>query len=115
VGGVIDRVKFSVDSDLRYNLTWAFGGYLLEVPKRLGVNVALDAAASALVASHLRFNSAIKEPSVEELTKYSYALSQLRSSLDDPVIAASANTLCAVMLLMICQASYTRRNWPDAS
>ncbi|KEF60824.1 uncharacterized protein A1O9_02386 [Exophiala aquamarina CBS 119918] len=103
VGGVIDRVKFTLDSDLRYSLTWAFGGYLLEVPKRLGVNPALDAAASALVASHRRFNSGIKVASVDELTKYQYALSQLRSTLDDSALAASANTLCAVMLLMICQ------------
>lgn len=110
----MDRVRFTVESDLRYNLTWAFGGYLLEVPRRLGVNVALDAAASALVACHLRFSTGIKEPSVQELTKYSFALSQLRSSLNDPVVAASANTLCAVMLLMICQVGYTKRNWPDA-
>jgi len=108
-------VKFTLDSDLRYNLTWAFGGYLLEVPKRLGVNPALDAAASALVASHRRFNSGFKVASVDELTKYQFALSQLRSSLNDPDIASDANTLCAVMLLMICQVSRTRKDGQHVS
>lgn len=108
VGSVIDRVHITSESDLRYNLTWAFGGYLLEVPRRLGVNVALDAAADALVTCHLRFNSGVKAPSRKELTKYTYALGQLRVSLDDPLIAASSNTLCAVMLLTLCQVSHRK-------
>ncbi|KAK5064815.1 hypothetical protein LTR84_000649 [Exophiala bonariae] len=103
VGSVIDRVHITSQSDLRYNLTWAFGGYLLEVPRRLGANAALDAAADALVTCHLRFNSGVRETSREELIKYTYALGQLRVILDDPTIAASSNTLCAVMLLTLCQ------------
>ncbi|KAL2831299.1 hypothetical protein BJY01DRAFT_226708 [Aspergillus pseudoustus] len=88
--------------DLRYNLLWAYGGYLLAVPARLGVNEALDTAVDALVTSHRTFSSR-KEITVASLTKYSRALTALRSCLDDPKTASSSETLCAVSLLLVIQ------------
>ncbi|CEL00471.1 hypothetical protein ASPCAL00071 [Aspergillus calidoustus] len=85
--------------DLRYNLLWAYGGYLLAVPSRLGVNEALDTAVDALVTAHRTFSSR-KEITVTSLTKYSRALTALRSCLDNPKTASSSETLCAVSLLL---------------
>ncbi|KAL4769975.1 hypothetical protein BDW60DRAFT_209606 [Aspergillus nidulans var. acristatus] len=89
-------------TDLRYNLAWAFGGYLVRIPQRLGVNEALDAAVDALVTAHQTF-AACKEITVSSLTKYSRALSALRRCLDDPLTAGTSETLCAVSVLLLVQ------------
>jgi len=92
-------------SDLRYSLTWAYGGFLADVPRRLGQNEALDAAASALLTSHLRFLTPMDKVTSQALSQYSHTLNALRTCLDDPIEACTANTLCAVMILLICQVS----------
>ncbi|KAL4817063.1 hypothetical protein BDW67DRAFT_184138 [Aspergillus spinulosporus] len=89
-------------TDLRYNLAWAFGGYLVRIPQRLGVNEALDAAVDALVTAHQTF-AACKEITVGSLTKYSRALSALRRCLDNPLTAGTSETLCAVSVLLLVQ------------
>ncbi|KAL3457237.1 hypothetical protein BJX64DRAFT_280750 [Aspergillus heterothallicus] len=97
--GLMDAIK---TKDLRYNLLWAYGGHLLAVPSRLGVNEALDTAVDALVSSHRTFASR-KEITVSSITKYSRALTALRSCLDNPKTASSSETLCAVSLLLLVQ------------
>jgi hypothetical protein len=103
---LIDKVHLTKDSDLRYNLTWAFGNFIQDVPRRLGKNAALDAAATSLALSHVRFSTGRKDAAPEELTAYINALSVLRNCLNDPNVARDANTLCAVMLLLFCQVSF---------
>jgi Fungal specific transcription factor domain len=96
--------KIDPTTDIRYQLVWNFGGYLADVPRRLGTNPALDAASDALVAAHTDFCSSGRPGSeCELLAKHSHALSVLRDALDDPVKAHSSETLCAIMLLMIVQ------------
>jgi hypothetical protein len=99
-------------TDLRYNLAWAFGGYLVRIPQRLGVNEALDAAVDALVTAHQTF-AACKEITVSSLTKYSRALSALRRCLDDPLTAGTSETLCAVSVLLLVQV--TDHSFPSPS
>lgn len=94
-------------TDLRYNLVWNYGGFLAEVPQRLGANEALDASVYAVCAAHSSF-CLYKDISVEALTKYSHALRMLRVCLDDPVKASTPETLCAVLMLLICQVSNRR-------
>ena len=103
---LIDKVHLGMDSDLRYNLTWAFGTFIQEVPRRLGENAALDAAATSLALSHVRYSTGRRDPAPEEIKAHINALSVLRKCLDDPVVARDANTLCAVMLLLFCQVSF---------
>jgi hypothetical protein len=103
---LIDKVHLTKDSDLRYNLTWAFGDFIQDVPRRLGKNAALDAAATSLALSHVRFSNGRKDAAPEELTAYINALSVLRNCLNDSNVARDANTLCAVMLLLFCQVSF---------
>ncbi|CAI7644268.1 unnamed protein product [Penicillium glandicola] len=89
-------------TDLRYNMWWSFGFFLEEVPRRLGSNEALDRAVDAVTTAHAGFCSR-RPVSVEALAKYSYALKTLRVYLDDPLQASTSSTLCAVMILLICQ------------
>ncbi|KAJ5081657.1 transcriptional regulator family: Fungal Specific TF [Penicillium alfredii] len=89
-------------TDLRYNLWWSFGMFLEEVPRRLGSNEALDRAVDAVTSAHANF-CARRTMSVNTLSKYSRALVALRNCLDDSGTAQSSNTLCAVMILLVCQ------------
>jgi hypothetical protein len=99
-----DMIKPS--TDLRYNLAWSYGVFLEDVPRRLGTNAALDASANAVVAAHSSYCSC-RGPSPDALRKYSLALSKLKDCLDDVAKARTSETLCAVMLLLICQVSQT--------
>ena len=92
------------ETDLRYNLKWAYSGYLSMIPCRLGYNDALDTAADALVTTH-RALACDRVVTVKSLTKYSQALGALRKCLDDPVQAGTSETRCAVTLLLIVQVS----------
>lgn len=89
-------------TDLRYNLAWSFGGFLVDIPRRLGVNEALDSAVQALVNSHQDFCAGLGVTS-RALAGYSRALRMLRSYLNDPVKARTSETLCSVMVLLMCQ------------
>ncbi|KAJ5513411.1 transcriptional regulator family: Fungal Specific TF [Penicillium fimorum] len=89
-------------TDLRYNMWWSFGIFLEDVPRRLGSNEALDRAVDAVTTAHAGFCT--HQPvSVEALAKYSYALKTLRVYLDNPFQASDSSTLCAVMILLVCQ------------
>ncbi|KAJ5292961.1 uncharacterized protein N7443_008914 [Penicillium atrosanguineum] len=89
-------------TDLRYNMWWSFGTFLDDVPRRLGSNEALDRAVDAVSTAHGDFCTR-REASTDALAKYSQALHTLRVYLDDQFHAQSSNTLCAVMILLICQ------------
>lgn len=76
--------------------------FVEDVPRRLGSNEALDRAADALITAHASFCT--RQPvRAEALAKYSHALKTLRVYLDDPLQASASSTLCAVMILLICQ------------
>ncbi|KAF2185308.1 hypothetical protein K469DRAFT_726837 [Zopfia rhizophila CBS 207.26] len=92
----------SKSTDLRFNLAWTYGFFLDDVPRRLGTNEALDASVMALVDAHSNFCS-YRGVTTSVLIKYSRALNKLRVCLDDPIKACASETLCAVMLLLICQ------------
>lgn len=101
-GSFIDTIKTS--TGLRYNLAWAYGGFLDDIPKRLGVNAALDTAVDALIEGHSSLCTR-REPGIKAFMKYCHALKKLRVNLDNPVTARASETLGAVRLLMICQVS----------
>ncbi|RDL40883.1 uncharacterized protein BP5553_00862 [Venustampulla echinocandica] len=89
-------------TDLSIQLPWNFGYYLLDIPRRLGTNQALDAASEALVAAYRCFLAG-RGVAPNVLIKHSKALVALRQCLDDPVKAYSSETLCSIMVLMIVQ------------
>ena len=96
----IDAIKWS--TDLRFNLSFTFGGFLHEIPARMGLNEALDSAVEAVTDAHSTA-CCLRNPTPENYVKYSKALKKLKICLDDPVKATSADTLAAIMLLLIAQ------------
>ncbi|KAL4900225.1 hypothetical protein BDW74DRAFT_103165 [Aspergillus multicolor] len=97
-------------TSLKYNLAWSFGGYLALVPRRLGINEALDAAIDALVTAHQTFSSR-KEITVTSLTKYSRALGALTRCIDNPRTASTTETLCAVNVMLLVQHILGPADW----
>lgn len=89
--------------DIRYQLTWTFGTFIIHLPCRLGSNRALDSAAKALVQAHNSYCSDRKNPTRQAVVEYSAALRALRLTLNDPIAAPSAETLSAIYVIMIVQ------------
>ena len=102
---LIAAFAFNIDdnTDIRIQLPWNFGPFLEDVPRRLGVNEALDAASTALVAAYTNFASGKVVASPDVITKHTNALSALRRCLNDPSKAYSSETLCSTMILIIVQ------------
>ncbi len=99
--------KLATSDDLRYHLTWTYGGFIEDIPIRIGHNAALDAAAAALVASHSSIVTRFPRSgshTIEALRTYCHALWTLRHTLSSTSQCRDPSTLCAVMLLLIVQA-----------
>lgn len=88
--------------DIRYDFG-VYGNFLALIPSRLGTSAALDASVNAISTSYASIYS--RKSNVEALESYGRGLKALRVSLNDPVEAKSANTICAFYLMMICQVS----------
>ncbi|OAR02415.1 hypothetical protein LLEC1_06805 [Akanthomyces lecanii] len=89
-------------TDRRVNLAWTYGEFLQKVPPRLGSNKALDVAAEALVVSHRDFS--LRRPvTPDNLAKYSDAIKALSQGINDHITSHSLETICAVILLTMCQ------------
>lgn len=89
-------------SDLRYDIS-GFGAFLRELPPRLGRNRALDASVHALTVVFPALY--LQEPTPAMLAAYVHALRCLRLTLADRVTAQTPETLCAIYLITLCQAS----------
>lgn len=101
-GALIDIIKDS--TDVRFNLAWTYGEFLNDAAQRLGTSEVLDASIMALVTAHAAICTRRKDRTTA-LVQYSNALCTLRRTLDDPVKACHANTLCAIVVLLLCQVS----------
>lgn len=97
----ISNISWSID--ISHHLVGTFGAFLMEIPKRLGMNEALDAAADLLMTSYMRYCAGNRSADSEILVKNSRALRALGENLDNPVYAHSSETLCATMVMSICQ------------
>ena len=96
-------------TDVKYQLLYTFGGYLAEIPCRLGTNEALDASARALVVAYEWYCTGSALPSFTVSKSFSKALRALRLCLEEPAKAQSSETLCAIMIIMIVQVGRARR------
>lgn len=96
-------------STRRVNLTQTYGSFLEMVPRRLGTNAALDSSARALVCAHQ--NVCLGRPATEEsLACYALAIRTLRLYLGnlDSTAARSTETVCAIIMVIMCQVSLGR-------
>lgn len=88
---------------IEVNLLFNFGGFIIDIPRRLGSNAALDATSDAFVASFTGFRSGRREPDTKVLRLHGKALKALRSCLEERTTAQASETLCAIQLIMIYQ------------
>lgn len=80
---------------------WLVGSFFQFVPARMGRNVALDDAVSCLCGiycSSYNYHSGIYQ-------NYVKALSSLRGCLNDTSLRMESETLCASILLQMCEVS----------
>jgi hypothetical protein len=96
--------KLSI-KDLRYDISWAFGPFLSDIPKRLGRSVALETATQAFVLSLPPSPHSRRHPETDALESFTAALKATRLALAHPTDSRSMDTLCATYLLLICQVS----------
>lgn len=94
--------KLSV-KDIRYDVGWAFGTFVSDIPKRLGRSVALDSATRAFVLSLPPSPHTRRQPGSDALENFTAALKATRLALAHPTESKSIDTLCAAYLLLICQ------------
>ncbi|CAO1603077.1 hypothetical protein XANCAGTX0491_006670 [Xanthoria calcicola] len=95
--------RISQDVDIRFQLPWNFGDYLIHLPRHLGISEALDAAVDALVTAHTSFCAGNLKPSREVLTKHAHCLCILRRDVSDVHKARTSETLAAIMVTSITQ------------
>ncbi|KAL8845937.1 MAG: hypothetical protein Q9221_008938 [Calogaya cf. arnoldii] len=108
--------RISQDVDIRFQLPWNFGDYLVQIPRRLGVSESLDAAVDALVSAHTWFCAGNLKPGSEVLAKHARSLAVLRHDLNDGVKARRPEMLAAIMVMSITQVRYSgQRVFQDAN
>ena len=95
--------NISTAIDIKYSLLWNFGIFITDVPRRLGCNEALDAAAKCLMTAYGPFCNGQRLGSEASLWEFGRALNALRRCLANPIVARTSETLCSVMILMIAQ------------
>lgn len=84
-------------TDPRYDI-FCFGPFMKDLPQRLGYSPALDASAAAFVGALKDLRT--RQATPNSLRKYVGALNAVQKSLADPNTAYSAETLCAIYLIM---------------
>lgn len=93
--------------DIRMQLPLNFGGFLVDLPRRLGSNVALDTVADAFVAAFTGFRAGQSSPEAKVIMKHNQALKALRCCLSDSTTAQEPETLAAIQMVMIYQVCIT--------
>lgn len=99
-------------NDPRYDVT-CYGGFLVELPRRLGTNEALDASMKAMALSFPAIYN--KQLSYQALDSYGKALTALRNCLMDQKKAMTPETLCAIYMISICQGWIGRKDEQEAA
>ncbi|KAK7985753.1 hypothetical protein PG988_003375 [Apiospora saccharicola] len=97
---------------VRANLVQTYGPFLAMVPSRLGTDAALDNSTRAVVCAHQ--DVCRGRPATEEsLAHYSLAIRTLSLCLNSLDTARSTETVCAVIMLIMCEVlnGLSLRNW----
>jgi hypothetical protein len=79
------------------------GSFFDFVPARIGHNIALDDAVACMSAIYQGTPSISYIADREIYQSYVKALASLRSCLDDPSLRLEAETLCASIMLQMCE------------
>ncbi|KAH7336442.1 hypothetical protein BKA65DRAFT_34098 [Rhexocercosporidium sp. MPI-PUGE-AT-0058] len=79
------------------------GSFFQFIPARLGRNSALDDAVECICSIYSRAPPAPNEVSRGTYRDYAKALASLRACLDDPIMRMESETLCASIILALCE------------
>jgi hypothetical protein len=102
---IATRTHPSFDT-VQYHITFRFGSAILvDLPRRLGNNKALDDAAAAILARHAEVASRgdQTDPNAAPALALNKALASLRVEIRNCKGDVGTDTLCAVILLAFCQ------------
>ena len=89
------------------------GSFFEFIPARLGRNTALDDAVSCICAIYRGNPATLYNMHKEVCTGYVKALSSLRSCLDDDAARMESETLCASILLQMCEVCLSKSEVSD--
>lgn len=82
------------------------GGFYQYIPGRLGRNVALDSAVACLCTVYADLLASEGTISKDSWRKYAQSLEALRLCLDDPGRCFQSETICASIVLQLCEVWY---------
>lgn len=82
------------------------GAFYSAIPSRMGRNLALDAAVSCVCRIYLDIVRNGSQFSGSTFRQYAKSLNALRSCVEDPYIQSESETICASILLQLCEVSY---------
>ena len=98
-------LDFSLSTSL--NLA-AFGKFMTEVPMHIGLSKVLDRSVESLYMAHGALTSNRRELTVRSQMLYGQALQTLQRFLNSKEAARASETLCATIILAICEVSNPR-------
>jgi hypothetical protein len=93
------RVVFPLES---------LGGFFKFIPSRLGTNLALDAAVACLCTIYTETRTRNAPNSAFSVKQYVKSLGALRTCLEEPSFSSESETLCASIILQICEVRCNR-------
>lgn len=82
----------------------SYANFIDYVPSRLGKNAALDSAVSSLCSLYV--DALTGNRTVENLRLYGHAVTSLQACLKSPKLRLESETLCASIVLQICEVRY---------
>lgn len=82
-----------------------FGSFFDFIPARLGTSIALDDAVKCLCSVYSRARPSPNELPRGVYRQYLAAVTSLRKCVEDPTLRMESETLCASILLQICEVS----------
>lgn len=98
---------YSLDSNVAGKLfpLRLVGSFFEFIPARLGRSAALDGAVECICSIYSKALPAPHEISKDIYQKYAKAIASLRTCLDDPTLRMESETLCASIILQLCEVS----------
>lgn len=102
------KMVYCLESDAKGKLVplRVLGSFFDFIPSRLGRNTALDDAVACLCSMYSTALLSSDAPRRDVYQKYARALSSLRSYLGDSTLQMESETLCATILLQVCEVSF---------
>jgi hypothetical protein len=104
---VLNFILEDPDSQILFPLR-SHGAHYNHIPRRLGRNIALDDSINCLCSIYFDRVKQIGVPSKTSMQRYVQSLSSLRACLEEAQLRTESETICATIILQLCEVSYSR-------